>query len=147
MILDGRNKTALTEKQIEICIFAWKALCGKKWKIKLDISEADSNSSKTRYDEKKRKVFLGANVFPGKGSNANSRMSYLACLAHEYSHAMRHQKGYNRPLILPDSHLDEAETSIDASFHPIITKTDKSDLIEDARDRIINWIKTVGGNP
>jgi hypothetical protein len=48
--------------------------------------------------------------------------------------------GFQRPYHPPDSYLDEAETSIDASFRPLLSSVDRIDLVEDARDRLIDWL-------
>jgi hypothetical protein len=55
-------------------------------------------------------------------------LSALACPAHEYAHAERHDLGYERPKSLPDILLDEAEASIHASFHPVLGRKDREDL-------------------
>ena len=49
----------------------------------------------------------------------------------------RHHLGFARPKGLPDVLLDEAETSIHASFHGVLRRKDREDLVEDARDRLI----------
>jgi hypothetical protein len=36
--------------------------------------------------------------------------------------------------------LDEAETSPRASFTSILSPKDREDLVEDARDRLIQWL-------
>ena len=36
--------------------------------------------------------------------------------------------------------IDEAETSLRASFTPPLGKKDREDLVEDARDRLVQWI-------
>ena len=141
MALDERNHNGLSDKQIYKCTTIWEALCEGRDKFDLDTSEAHKSGSKTRYNETYRKVILGANVYPGHSSTANSRLSVLACLAHELSHAERHKRGYNRPFEMPDVLLDEAETSIDASFHVIISLRDKEDLVEDAKERLVLWLE------
>ena len=108
--------------------------------IELDTSEATQNSSRTRFNEDQNKVFLGADALPGEGVDANSRMSTLACLGHELSHAERFWLGYRRPTELPDVLLDEAEASLRASFASVLRMKDREDLVEDARDRLIRWL-------
>ena len=139
MLAAGRNQTSLTEKQIEYCVEAWAVLCADV-SIELDTSEAMQHSSRTRFNEDQNKVLLGADAFPGEGVDANSRMSTLACLAHELAHTERFRLGYRRPTDLPDVLLDEAETSLRASFTSILRKKDREDLVEDARDRLIQWL-------
>lgn len=87
-------------------------------------------------------MVLGADAYPGAGRTANSRMSPLACLAHELAHVERHELGYDRPFDPPDSYLDEAETSLRASFVPVLSPRDREDLVEDARDRLTDWLAT-----
>jgi hypothetical protein len=41
---------------------------------------------------------------------------------------------------LPDVLLDEAETSLRASFTSLLSPKDREDLVEDARDRLIQWL-------
>jgi hypothetical protein len=41
---------------------------------------------------------------------------------------------------LPDVLLDEAETSLRASFTSPLSPKDREDLVEDARDRLIQWL-------
>lgn len=101
---------------------------------------AQENSSRTRFKEDEERVYLGADAYPGDGNNANSRMSTLACLAHELAHAVRFDHGYRRPFNLPDVLIDEAETSLNASFELVLGAKDREDLVEDARDRLIHWL-------
>jgi hypothetical protein len=138
-MLGGRNRIGLSDHQIEHCQETWEFLCGR-FKRELDVSEAARHGSRTRYDERRRVVILGADAYPGIGQSANSRMSVLACLAHELAHMRRAARGFRRPLTPPDSDLDEAETSIYASFLKEVWAHDRVDLIEDARDRLIDWL-------
>ncbi len=57
-----------------------------------------------------------------------------------FAHAERFQMGYRRPTDLPDVLLDEAETSLRASFTSLLSPKDREDLVEDARDRLIQWL-------
>jgi hypothetical protein len=139
LFLGQRNRSGLTARQIEHCVLAWEALCGAEPKTLL-IEEASWNDSKTRFVEDRNVVYLGADAYPGQGFSANSRMSMLACLAHELSHMQRFAKGYNRPLAMPDVLIDEAETSLNASFNVSLSQKDREDLIEDARDRLTDWL-------
>lgn len=139
MLAAGRNRTGLTEQQITYCLEAW-ALLRADLPVELDVSEATQNLSRTRFNEAQNTVFLGADAFPGEGVDANSRMSTLACLAHELAHAERFRLGYQRPTDLPDVLLDEAETSIRAVFTSLLRKKNREDLVEDARDRLIQWL-------
>jgi hypothetical protein len=128
--------------QIDRCALAWEALRGDLI-CPLDVSNAARSGSLTRYVEDERLVRLGADAFPGHRHIARSRMSYVACLAHELSHARRHSLGFNRPIALPDKLLDEAETSLDASFETILGLPDRCDLVEDARDQLEMWHRDV----
>jgi hypothetical protein len=139
MLTAGRNQIGLTERQMEYCSEAWAVLCADN-PLELDTSEARQHSSRTRFNEEQNKVFLGSDAFPGEGVNATSRMSMLACLAHELAHAERFQLGYRRSTDLPDVLLDEAETSLRASFTSVLRMKDREDLVEDARDRLIQWL-------
>lgn len=139
MLAAGRNQTGLTERQIAHCVEVWTLLEAAP-QTELDTSEASENLSRTRFNEEQNKVFWGADAFPGEGGDANSRMLTLACLAHELAHAERFQLGYRRPTDLPDVLIDEAETSLRASFTPMLRKKDREDLVEDARDRLVQWI-------
>jgi hypothetical protein len=138
MILAGRNQVGLTDEEIERCLLAWKILCGAKER-ELVIDEAHRHSSRTRFNETSGKVHLGADVKPGRGMEANSRMSVLACLAHELAHAERFEIGFQRPIEFPDSLIDEAETSLHASFMPVLSSTEREDLVADASDRLMQW--------
>lgn len=129
----------MSDHDIEQCILAWKILCGENQKT-LILDEAGMDYSTTRFVEDMNVVYLGANAYPGEGFSANSRMSMLACLAHELSHVERFAKGYRRPLEKPDVLIDEAEASLDASFHPALRPKDREDLREDARDRLTDWL-------
>jgi hypothetical protein len=145
LFLGNRNRHGLTEQEIESCLEAWAFLCGARKRV-LMTNDAHLNYSRTRFDEKRNITYLGADVYPGQGSNANSRLSMLACLAHELSHIERFERGYDRPIDMPDMLLDESETSLNAAFHRAISRRDKADLIEDARDRLIEWLaETTGG--
>jgi hypothetical protein len=135
----GRNQMGLTEKQIAYCIEAWAALCADQ-PIAFNTSEAVHYASRTRFNEAQHTVFLGADALPGDGVDANARLSTLACLAHEFAHAERFHIGYRRPTDLPDVLLDEAETSLRTSFTSLLSTKDREDLVEDARDRLIQWL-------
>lgn len=50
------------------------------------------------------------------------------------------ERNYRRPIDLPDVLIDEAETSLNASFHIVLNPKDREDLVEDARDRLIEWL-------
>jgi hypothetical protein len=139
LFLGQRNRNGLTDRQIEYCIEAWQVLCGDDHKV-LITDEAKVNGSRTRFVEDKNVVYLGADAYPGNNSSANSRMSVLSCLAHELSHMQRFERGYRRPLDMPDMLIDEAETSLNASFQTVISPKDREDLIEDARDRLTEWL-------
>lgn len=108
--------------------------------VPLDVTQAHQYGSRTTFREADNVVRLGADVQPGDGADANSRMSLLACLAHELAHARRYRLGYNRPTEMPHCLLDEAETSVDASFFKILRPTDREDLVEDGRDRLNHWL-------
>jgi hypothetical protein len=138
-MLGERNYIGLSDEQIRRCVRVWKELCGEHTR-RLDVSEATHHGSQTRYDEDRRMVILGANAFAGIGASANARMSVLACLAHELAHMLRAELGFNRPFTSPDVHLDEAETSIHASFFEGVSLRDREDLVEDARDRLFDWL-------
>jgi hypothetical protein len=139
MLAGSRNKQGLTTTQVARCQAAWELICEGE-SIPLDISEAHRAKSRTRFHENRNRVYLGADSYPGDAPDANSRMSMLACLAHERAHYERYRAGYRRPVVLPDALLDEAETSLRAAFHPSISNQDKIHLAEDARDRINGWI-------
>ncbi len=65
-------------------------------------------------------------------------MSEMACLAHELAHAERyHKMKIDRPDTDAANPVDEAEASLHASFMQPLSISDRNDLIEDARDRII----------
>jgi len=138
-MLGARNYIGLTDHQIEHCNQTWEFLCGRL-KRELDPSEAARHGSRTRYDERRRAVILGADAYPGTGQSANSRLSVLACLAHELAHMRRAERGFRRPVNPPDGFLDEAETSIYAAFLRYVPLRDREDLVEDARDRLFDWL-------
>jgi len=138
MIVAGRNQVGLSQREIEYCLEAWEFLCEGKPR-EFIVSGAIKHSSRTRFNETDGKVYLGADVKPGVGIEANARMSLLACLAHELAHAERFDLGFRRPTDLPDVLVDEAETSLHASFMSSLTTKDQADLIEDARDRLNEW--------
>ena len=101
MFISGRNKEGLSEREIQNCLQYWELLLGGKNNIKLVTYEANQHSSRTRFSEIENVVYLGADVKPGPGIEANSRMSPPACLAHELSHAIRFKLGFKRPIKLP----------------------------------------------
>jgi hypothetical protein len=143
----GRNQAGLTERQIAYCLEVWEALCAGR-PSELDTTEATQYASRTRFVEEQNKVILGADALPGKGVDANSRLSPVACLAHELAHVERFDQGYRRPTGLPDLLVDEAEASLRASFMLGLTMKTREDLIEDARDLLIQWLALArpGGN-
>ena len=138
-MLGSRNQIGLDEAQISYCVQAWAVLCGPTPRI-LDTSLAHTYGSQTRFIEQSGTTILGADAYPGKGMSANSPLSALACLAHEIAHAERLEAGYDRPFSPPGSYVDEAETSLRASFTSVLSLRDREDLVEDARDRLIDWL-------
>jgi len=93
MVVGSRNNEGLTRSQIARCQATWEVICEGKT-IPLDISQGHVPGSKTRFNEDKNLVYLGADSYPGHAADANSRMSVLACLAHERAHFERFQDGY-----------------------------------------------------
>lgn len=149
MLGSGRNWKGLTEEQVEYCLEAWELLGGNGF-VELDISEASVDGSETRFNETQNKVYLGANAFPGEAPFALARLSTLACLSHELAHAESFKMGFNRPIFdrniplsdQPSVLVDEAETSLFASFRTsVLGPKDIEDLIEDARDRLNQWLR------
>jgi hypothetical protein len=139
MILAGRNQVGLTEREIRYCLEAWELLCGDNKRV-LIVTEAPRHSSRTHFNEIDGLVYLGADVKPGNGIEANSRMSILACLAHELAHVERFERSaFQRLITFPDNLIDEAETSLHASFMSVLGSRDREDLVEDARDRLNQW--------
>jgi hypothetical protein len=137
---EGRNQQPLDDHEIEYCQQAWTILCGETPR-ELDVSEARTANSETKFNESQQKVFLGANAYPGDGSNSIGRMSPLACLAHELAHWERAETGRGRSLNPRQNYfIDEAETSLDASFTLVLSDRDRKDLVEAARDRLNQWI-------
>ena len=116
-MLGARNQTGLTEREIAFCVEAWRILGGDRQCVP-DVSQAALSGTRTYFNDTRRVVVLGANVAPGKGLDANSRMSEVACLRHELAHCERFDAGYNRPTFDESMNylLDEAETSLRASF-------------------------------
>lgn len=141
-MLGSRNQTGLDTAQITYCSQAWIFLCGDNPR-NLDTSQAQNHGSQTKFLEQTLTVKLGADAYPGVGMSANSRLSVLACLAHEIAHAERFEMGYDRPFELPNSHVDEAETSLRASFISVLSARDREDLIEDAKDRLTDWLASI----
>jgi hypothetical protein len=140
-MLGSRNQHGLSPQEIERCAMAWHALTSE-FADRIDTSRAAQHSSRTHFNETREVVFLGANAYPASDASLpNARLSMLACLAHELAHFERYKLGYRRPTNNPGSLLDEAETSIRASFHPLLSARDRFDLIEDARDRLIDWVR------
>jgi len=139
MLSAGRNQHGLRARQIEYCQEAWSVLCGAE-PVALDTSEAAQNGSRTRFNEDRNLVILGTDAYPGEGVDANSRMSTLACLTHELAHVERYRAEYRRPVNLPDVLIDEAETSLRAAFTSVLSGKDREDLVEDSRDRLIQWL-------
>ncbi len=138
----NRNTEALTPEQITHCQRAWALITDGGLTVRLNVTRASAGHTLTGYNQADRTVYLGANALPHETAvTANARLSLLACLAHEYAHAERHSLRYERPKVLPDMLLDEAEASIHASFHRVLRRKDREDLVEDARDRLIKWLE------
>lgn len=143
-MLFRRNQHGLTPEQIRTCQIAWETLAGESV-CPLEVSGAVQSGSRTVFDEKHEVVFLGADAYPdpraGPQAPARTRMSVLACLAHELAHARRYRRGYRRPLSLPDALIDEAEASLDASFEVLLKWSDRRDLVQDAGDQVGAWLR------
>lgn len=134
-MLSSRNQQGLAEREIARCEQIWLLLDGNDC-CELITSEAGRSGSRTRFVQAANAVFLGADVLPGSGIHARSRMSEVACLAHELAHAHRFRMGIDRTTDQPDVFLDEAEASFHASFMQRIGFLDRRDLVEDARFQI-----------
>ena len=137
-MLSSRNQTGLSRHQITRCEAAWEDIGGNKC-CRLDVSEATNHGSQTRFIEspdpsRNNTVYLGADVVPGAGITARSRMSEMACLAHELAHAERFALGYKRTEA--QKLIDEAETSLRASVMPPLSPRDRQDLLEDGLNPI-----------
>lgn len=141
LVLTSRNQHGLDPAQIRRCVQYWEALGGaERWP--LDTREAGLHGSKTRFVEEAGVVFLGADVYPGRDrALARSRMSPIACLAHELGHAHRHHLGIRRPFDMPDYLIEEAEASLDGCFNAILSPTDRRDLVEDAHQQTSSWLE------
>lgn len=143
MLIKGqRGIVGLSANQIDRCKLIWEVLNGKDI-CPLDCSEATAHNSKTRFNQSKNKVILGADVIPSKGFDSRSRMSEMACLAHEIAHAERFSFGLDRDINIPNKFRDEAEASLHASWNMALSNKDREDLVEDARDLLIEWLKGV----
>jgi len=140
-----RGRTALDQTQIERCKQIWQVLKGYEF-CNIDLSEATQHCSKTRFSETHNLVFIGSDVVPGRSTDARSRMSELACLAHELAHAARFRYGFVRPVDLPDKLLDEAEASLHASWYIPLNASDRFFLVDDARDQLRKWVSVTQGS-
>lgn len=138
-MLGSRNRTGVSEQKTASCRRAWGVLCGATTRP-LDCTSAHVYGSQTRFVHDTGVVVLGSDVYPGVSQIANSRLSHMAALAHELAHAERAEVPYYRPFTPPGSYIDEAETSLRASFHTVLSARDRADLVEDARDRLVDWI-------
>jgi hypothetical protein len=134
-----RRQDALNDREIERCRRIWEVLNGGRI-CKIDLSEAKMHGSRTRFNETRNQVIVGADVVPGMSLDARSRMSEMACLAHELAHAERFKQGFDRPVEMPDKLRDEAEASLHASWYMPLNKNDRSCLVEDARDQLEAWL-------
>ncbi|MCR9942004.1 hypothetical protein [Vibrio owensii] len=150
-----RNTKGLDEDQIEYIQLLWDFLTQvdpeqesyfdkskiQDLRVRIDVSEAHLDKSKTAFLQDTNTIRIGADALPsaGQSMSANDTMSELACLAHEYAHAIRYHLGYRRPFKGALMHLDEAETSIHASYETALSDADRKQLVEDASERIANW--------
>ena len=144
-----RNREGLTERETQFCVQWWEVLGGNDV-CPLDITNC-LTGSKTVFVQRvdKPHVRLGADVLPdrrplppGMPLSARRRMSLTACLAHELAHAERFIKHqFDRATEHPDVLLDEAETSIHASYNIFLEETDRRILIEDAKEQLQEWLR------
>ncbi len=141
MLIKGKRGTkGLIGQQIDQCKIIWEVLGGENLCL-LDCSEATTHGSKTRFNQTENKVILGADVIPGSSLDSRSRMSEMACLAHEMAHVERFSFGLDRDIQIPHKLCDEAEASLHASWNVILNITDRATLVEDARDLLDEWLK------
>ena len=140
MLSSSRNQRGLSESKIVNCQAIWEYLDGN-YVCPLLIVEASAHGSRTRFSQAKNAVYLGADVVPGRGTEARVRMSEISCLAHELAHAERYRMGIDRTTDQPDVFLDEAETSLYASFITPLSEKERIDLVEDAQTQIAAWQK------
>lgn len=136
-----RNHQGLSERDLMRCCQAWTLLTASiGLEAELVTDGATRHYSETVFRESDGRVYLGANVLPGCGTSAIERLSVLACLAHELAHLERFRRGFRRPLVMPDLLIDEAETSLHASFYDPISKVDRETLVEHAHDLLEKWL-------
>jgi hypothetical protein len=144
-----RNRDALSERDIEICIQVWELLGGPA--VCPLTTTACETGSRTAFVQRGESSYvrLGADVLPNRNLlsvpdsrlSPRARLSLMACLAHELAHAERYfRHGFDRSVEHPDALIDEAETSIHASFNIFLDPKDRRDLIEDASDQLAQWL-------
>lgn len=93
MLSGFRNVHGLSEREVEQCLHAWQLLTdSEQFYVPLDVTQAHQHGSRTTFREADN-----IDVQPGDGVDANSRMSLLACLAHELAHARRYRGGLQSP--------------------------------------------------
>ena len=138
MLSSSRNQRGLSESKIVNCQAIWEYLDGSQV-CPLLVTEAAEHGSRTRFSQAINAVYLGSDVEPGIGAEPRVRMSEVSCLAHEMAHAERYRMGIDRTTDQPDVLLDEAETSLYASFVTPLSEKERIDLVEDARTQIAAW--------
>jgi len=153
-----RNTKGLDQESIERVKMIWGYIVDigsgdsleggalENFSVQLDVSNAHKDNSRTTFSSQTNTIKIGADALPGSNKTcANSRMSVLACLCHELSHAHRYHMGFRRPYEGDTMHLDEAETSIHASYIPELHYNDRYDLIEDSILRLNDWKEEEAG--
>jgi hypothetical protein len=61
------------------------------------------------------------------------------------AHAERFLLGYDRLTEPPGYYLDEAEASISAAFNVALENPDRYHLVQDARDQLDKWMRSMKG--
>ena|GEM_PF-3655981 len=104
------------------CLVAWEILTGNA--CKLDVSESGEMGSQTRFDPVSNCVFLGCDVMPGETQlSALDELSFVAVLAHEYTHFLRFGQ------TLPNYVLEEVSTHVQAAENDTLTPEDRCGLL------------------
>ncbi len=153
----ARNQKALTDKQIEDVrtLFNFMVTPDAKddvgdsfdgdvlseFEVKIDFSRAKIDGTRTTYADEDNIIYIGTNIYPVMSGpqTANATMSMMACLAHELAHAQRKFLGYRRNSVGRGELIDEAETSLHASFFSYLNPFHREQLVRDATERLEGW--------
>jgi hypothetical protein len=135
----GRRQDALSEAEMRKAESAFRAL-DYRGRIEFESHSGGRTRFAVRRDDTNGEeyglIIIGPDIYPGQAvANPNAVLDMTATAAHEITHFIRWQEGRE----LPEGHLDEAMTSLQAIciFKTVLSSMQIEQLVSDALERLV----------